>query len=73
MEYIIALLCPPLAVLICRKPRLVVGNLLLTLCLWLPGVLHAWMLVKQDRAERREIKLVREMQSHRISWALKRV
>ena len=41
MHYLFAILLPPVAVLLCGKPFLAILNLLLTLCFWIPGVVHA--------------------------------
>jgi uncharacterized membrane protein YqaE (UPF0057 family) len=56
MKYVLAILLPPLAVLMCGKPIQAVLNFFLTLCFWLPGVIHAWYVVRiydaQGRAAR---------------------
>jgi uncharacterized membrane protein YqaE (UPF0057 family) len=73
MHYLFAIICPPLAVLACQKPTQALLNLILTLCFWIPGMIHAMMVVKSHRDERRLFRLIGEMQNHRISWALKKV
>ena len=45
MKYLLAILLPPLAVLLCGKPFQAVINLILTLMLWVPGVIHALFVV----------------------------
>ena len=45
MRYLLAILLPPLAVLLCGRPFQAVLNLLLTLVFWVPGVLHAILIV----------------------------
>lgn len=44
MIYVIAFLLPPLAVYMTNKDKLVL-NIVLTLCLWLPGFIHAIMVI----------------------------
>ncbi len=46
MRYLLAVLLPPLAVFQCRSGRQLALNLLLTACLWVPGVLHALVVVR---------------------------
>lgn len=59
--YLIAVLCPPLAVLLVGKPFQALMNLLLTLCLWLPGVIHAIAVVNEKKADKRMKKQVKMM------------
>jgi len=55
MRYVLAILVPPLAVFKCRRPRQAALNLALTLCFFLPGALHAALIVfdhaEQQRAQ----------------------
>jgi uncharacterized membrane protein YqaE (UPF0057 family) len=55
MRYLLAVLLPPAAVLLCRS-RQVPTNVLLTACLWLPGAIHALRVVRdttvRERADR---------------------
>ncbi len=53
MRYLLAILLPPLAVLLCGKPFLAILNLLLTLCFWIPGVVHALFVVNSHLADLR--------------------
>ncbi|MHB1079809.1 MAG: YqaE/Pmp3 family membrane protein [Prosthecobacter sp.] len=53
MKYLICILCPPLAVLMTARPFSAALNFLLTLCLWVPGVVHAMIVVNADRVEER--------------------
>jgi len=73
MRYLLAILCPPLAVLTCQQPAQALVNFFLTLCFWIPGMIHALIVVKQDREIQRTSRLIEEMQNHRISWALKKL
>lgn len=50
--YFLAVLCPPLAVLLCRR---YLAALLCCLCLiafWVPGVVFAWLIVRDYKQER---------------------
>ena len=73
MQYLLAILFPPLAVLTCQQPAQALMNLFLTLCFWVPGAIHALVVVKQFRDAQRASQLIDEMQNHRISWALKKI
>ena len=50
--YLIAILLPPVAVLLCGKPIQAVLNLILTCLFWIPGAVHACMVVSQHNAEK---------------------
>lgn len=62
MLYIVAVLLPPLAVLVCRKPFQALLNLLLCLFFYIPGMIHALMIVHDHYADRRSQKLLRAME-----------
>ena len=51
--YLLAILCPPLAVLLCGKPIQALLNLLLSLLLYVPGLVHALMVVTERKADKR--------------------
>jgi uncharacterized membrane protein YqaE (UPF0057 family) len=53
MRYVLAVLLPPVAVLICGKPVQALFNLLLTLLLWIPGIIHAMFVVNSYLADQR--------------------
>lgn len=53
MMYLLAILCPPLAVLIVGKPVQAFLNLILTILLWLPGAIHAILVVNEKKADER--------------------
>jgi uncharacterized membrane protein YqaE (UPF0057 family) len=63
--YLLAVLLPPLAVLLCGKPFQAVINLLLTLLLWVPGVIHAVLVVHNHYSDKRTDRIVREMRKQR--------
>ena len=55
---LLAILLPPVAVFLCGKPIQGFLNILLTLCLWLPGVIHAVLVVNNRNADRRNKALI---------------
>lgn len=55
MMYLLAIVLPPVAVLICGKPFQAIINFILTLIFWVPGVIHA-ILVVHDKKSRSAIK-----------------
>ena len=58
MRYLIAIVLPPLAVLLCGKPFQAILNVVLTLCLYFPGMLHARFVVSNHNAEQRNKELI---------------
>lgn len=52
--YLLAILLPPVAVFICGKPFQAIVNLILCLCLYIPGMIHAIMVVNEYKADKRE-------------------
>ncbi len=58
MRYLLAILLPPIAVLICGKPIQAVINLLLCVLLWVPGVIHALFVAHDYYADQRNKELV---------------
>jgi uncharacterized membrane protein YqaE (UPF0057 family) len=60
--YLIAILLPPLAVLLCGKPFQAILNFFLTLMLWLPGAIHAIMVVSDTKANKRTSRLEKAVQ-----------
>lgn len=61
MLYLLAVLLPPLAVLLAGKPLQALLSLVLTLLGWLPGVLHALFVVHNHYADQRQERLLREL------------
>ena len=53
MLYLLAIVIPPLAVLLIGKPVQAVLNLGLTLLLWIPGIIHALLVVHEYKADKR--------------------
>ena len=58
MRYLLAIILPPVAVLLCGKPIQAVLNLVLTLCFWIPGVVHALFVVNSHLADARSEKMI---------------
>lgn len=59
MRYVLAILFPPLAVLFCcGKASPVFINLFLTLLGWIPGIVHAVLVVNRFHTDRRYEELV---------------
>ena len=58
MRYFLAIILPPLAVLLCGKPIQFLLNIVLTLLFWLPGVVHALLVVNSHLADKRADKIV---------------
>lgn len=66
MRYLLAILLPPVAVLFCGRPIQALLNLVLTLCFWVPGVIHAVLVVNQDVEDDRNEKLVRAIERYGV-------
>ena len=62
MLYLLAILIPPLAVLLCGKPLQALFNLVLTLLLWIPGMLHALFVVHGHYADKRNERAIKAME-----------
>lgn len=61
MRALLIIFLPPLAVLSVGKPVQAGINCLLTLCGWVPGVLHAFYVCSQADREKQTKKIVRAM------------
>lgn len=61
MMYLLAILLPPVAVLFCGKPVQALLNLILTLIFWFPGAVHAVLVVRDHKADKRMEKQTREI------------
>jgi uncharacterized membrane protein YqaE (UPF0057 family) len=62
MRYFLAIILPPLAVLLCGKPIQFILNIFLTLLFWIPGVIHAILVVNAHLADKRTEKIVQAVQ-----------
>jgi uncharacterized membrane protein YqaE (UPF0057 family) len=59
VRYLLAIVCPPLAVLFCGKPIQAILNVLLTLFFYVPGAVHALFVVNSHLADLRNQELIR--------------
>lgn len=55
---LLAVLCPPLAVLATGRPGRATLNVLLTFSLYVPGLLHALAVIARHRTDRRNAALL---------------
>ena len=65
MRYLFAFVFPPLAVLLCGKPIQFILSIPLTVCFWVPGVIHAMCVVSSHLADQRNAKLIRAVSRKR--------
>ena len=66
MKYLVAIICPPLAVLMCGRPMQALVNLALTLCLWVPGIIHALFIVNRAMADEKAGSTLHVMQLNSV-------
>ena len=72
IDYVLAVILPPLAVLSIQRPSHFILNLVLTCCFWVPGVIHALYLVNQHHNNQwGERGVMREMRRHRLNSILR--
>ena len=65
MRYLLAILLPPVAVFLCGKPIQGILNIVLTLCFWVPGVIHALFVVHSHLADKRTDRIVDAMKGEK--------
>ena len=53
VRYFLSFLLPPVAVLLCGKPFMALLNLVLTLLGWIPGIIHALLVVNDHKSDLR--------------------
>lgn len=58
MLYLLAIILPPVAVLMAGKPAQAVLNILLTCLVWIPGVIHAILVVNSRNADNRNKQVI---------------
>ncbi|MCY4529447.1 MAG: YqaE/Pmp3 family membrane protein [Chloroflexi bacterium] len=58
MLYILAIIAPPVAVLLTGRPFTALLNLGLTFLMWIPGVIHALFVLSEHKADKRFSRLV---------------
>lgn len=61
MMYLLAVVLPPVAVLFSGKPIQAFLNLILTAIFWFPGAIHAILVVKDAKDNKRMEKYLNEM------------
>ena len=63
MLYLVAVVLPPLAVLLCGKPFQAIVSFILQLTIigWLPATIHALFVVNNHYADRRADRMIRAM------------
>ena len=59
MRYFLAIILPPLAVLLCGKPIQFILNIILTLLFWIPGMIHAILVVNGHLADKRADRIAK--------------
>jgi uncharacterized membrane protein YqaE (UPF0057 family) len=64
MLSLLAVLCPPLAVLVVSRPSQVAVSVGLTSLLYLPGLVHALAVVDRYQVERRNEALLKAVGHH---------
>lgn len=65
MRYLMCLV-PPLAILTCGKPGQMLLNILLCVFGYVPGIIHAVLVVNQYNADQRNNKLIKAIQQQRL-------
>jgi uncharacterized membrane protein YqaE (UPF0057 family) len=65
MLYLVAILVPPLAVLLCGKPFQALLNILLTVLIYFPGMIHAILVVNNHYADQRTKKIVQALEQEK--------
>jgi len=59
MRYFLAILLPPVAVLLCGKPVQALLNVILWILGIVPGIIHACLVVHEFYADRRANRIIR--------------
>ncbi len=65
MRYFLCIIFPPLAVLTTGRIGALILSCLLTLCLWIPGVIHAILVTNDYYADKRNRKVLRAIRQNR--------
>jgi len=65
MLYLVAILLPPLAVLMAGEPGQAILNLVLTLFFYVPGLIRALFVVSNHYADKRTARIVDELKKQR--------
>src|SRR5688572_26279748 len=65
---ILCIVLPPLAVYLNGTPLQTVGNVFLSVLFWIPGVIHAWLVVSRRQRDD-ELRLERQLNARReAAW-----
>jgi uncharacterized membrane protein YqaE (UPF0057 family) len=72
MYYLLAILFPPAAVFLCGRRGQTPLNVILTLCLWIPGVIHALSIVYGYLTGQRNNHVGLQMRQHRMNSVIRR-
>jgi len=59
MLYLVAIILPPVAVLMVGKPVQALLNIFLTLLFWIPGMIHALLVVGNHYADQRTNRIIK--------------
>lgn len=62
MLYLVAVLLPPLAVLLCGKPFQAILSVFLTIAFYAPGLIHALFVVHNFYADRRTERVIKALE-----------
>ena len=65
MLYLLAILLPPVAVFICGKPIQGIINIILTLAFYIPGAVHAVLVVHSHLADKRTKEIVQAIKGEK--------
>ena len=63
VRYLLAIVLPPAAVLICGKPIQLLLSIPLTICFWIPGMIHALFVVSSADENRRFARLEKALRA----------
>lgn len=58
MRYFLCFLCPPIAILTTGKLGSMLLNIILTIFLWVPGIIHAILVVNKYYEDKRHRQLM---------------
>lgn len=58
MMYLLAIVFPPLALLLMKKPFSAILNCVLLTCFWIPGIIHALIVVHMAYKDKRVEKII---------------
>ncbi len=67
MRYVFAIILPPLAVFSCGRVVQGLLNVILTLLGWIPGVVHAALIVNDYKNEQRTTRVIDAIRTARVA------